>query len=303
MSQKENAVPMSDYAYREAFGNDNDRLQQMYDANTQKIAMLKAELAQLEGDKSYTPMSDMDELDLQLAENRARAYDINQANAAIGRIDSRMTNRAKDALDRKKQDKLDDEAKELKLSDLNKQHRELLIKRSQAKLNSEKQVIDAQLQHIEKEIELKGGTPFKFNWEGDNQIDANKVMMDYYGSTVNTKNGRKFLDSVDSAKREQLKNNLIEIGEYEKAAEIEATATKKEKEKSAAEVKKTKQTLDAKIPAVEAVINALGAKGPNRTPDEENLFKKALSEQDSLARNYPNYVEISGGHLKKKYKD
>ena len=127
--------------------------------------------------------------------------------------------------------------------------------------------------------------------------------MDYYGSTVNTKNGRKFLDSVDSAKREQLKNNLIEIGEYEKAAEIEATATKKEKEKSAAEVKKTKQTLDAKIPAVEAVINALGAKGPNRTPDEENLFKKALSEQDSLARNYPNYVEISGGHLKKKYKD
>ena len=83
MSQKENAVPMSDYAYRETYGNDNDRLQQMYDANAQKIAMLKAELAQLEGDKSYTPLSDMDELDLQLAENRARAYDINQANAAI----------------------------------------------------------------------------------------------------------------------------------------------------------------------------------------------------------------------------
>lgn len=289
------------YQWHAANGNDQERYRQMIAANKQQIEALKAELKELGGD-SYSPMNDMDELDLQLASNRARAYDINNANAAIGRIDSRMTNRAKDALDRKKQAALDAESKALKIAESEKTLRELQQKLADAKLPGEKKIIEAQIDYENKKLEQLGGTPFAFNWAGE-QLDANAVMMDYFRNTVNTKNGRKFLDSVSAEDRERIKNDLTEIGEYEKAAEIEAMATPAEKKKAADKVKATKKALEAKIPLVEKVISTLGAKGAGRSQDEEILYKRALDEQDSIARNYPNYVELSGGHLKKKYKD
>ena len=288
------------YQWYKAHGDDQERYRQMIAANTQQIEALKAELKELGGD-SYSPMNDMDELDLQLASNRARAYDINNANAAIARIDSRMTNRAKDALDRKKQDALDAESKALKIAEVEKTLSELQQKRADAKLPGEKKIIDAQIQFESTKLKQLGGTPFEFNWAG--QLDANEVMMDYFRNTVNTKNGRKFIDSVTAEDRERIKNNLIDIGETEKAAEIEAMATPAEKKKAAEKVKATKKALDAKIPVVEKVISTLGAKGAGRSQEEEILYKRALDEQDSIARNYPNYVELSGGHLKKKYKD
>lgn len=285
------------YNWHAANGNDQQRYAQMIEANNAEIAALKQELAEIEGGN----INNMDELDLELAANRARAYDLNGATSALSRIDSRQTNRAKDALDRAKQAKLDEETKELKRAEIEKTLRELAQKRASAKLNSEKETIDAQLDYENKKLEQLGGTPFAFNWAG--QLDANAVMMDYYRNTANTKNGRKFLDSVTAEDRERIKNNLIEIGEYEKAAEIEAMATPAEKKEADAKVKAIKKKLDTKIPAVEAVINTLGVKGTRRTPDEDILYRRALDDQDSLARNYPNYVEISGGHLKKKYKD
>lgn len=286
------------YNWHAANGNDQQRYAQMIEANNAEIASLKQELAEIEGGN----INNMDELDLELAANRARAYDLNGATSALSRIDSRQTNRAKDALDRAKQAKLDEESKDLKRAEIEKTLRELAQKRASAKLNSEKKTIDAQMDYENKKLEKLGGTPFAFNWAGQ-QLDANEVMMDYYRNTANTKNGRKFLDSVTADVRERIKNNLIEIGEYEKAAEIEAMATPAEKKEAEAKIKETKKKLDTKIPAVEAVINALGAKGANRTPEEDILYKRAISDQDSLVRNYPNYVELSGGHLKKKYKD
>ena len=288
------------YQWHAANGNDQERYRQMIAANKQQIEALKAELKELGGD-SYSPMDDMDELDLQLASNRARAYDINNANAAIGRIDSRMTNRAKDALDRKKQATLDAESKALKIAEVEKTLSELQQKRADAKLPGEKKIIDAQIQFESTKLKQLGGTPFEFNWAG--QLDANEVMMDYFRNTVNTKNGRKFIDSVTAEDRERIKNNLIDIGETEKAAEIEAMATPAEKKEAERKVKATKKALDTKIPVVEKVISTLGAKGAGRSRDEEILYQRALVEQDSIARNYPNYVELSGGHLKKKYKD
>lgn len=285
------------YNWHAANGNDQQRYAQMIEANKAEIAALKQELAEIEGGN----INNMDELDLELAANRARAYDLNGATTALSRIGSRETNRAKDALDRAKQAKLDEESKDLKRAEIEKTLRELAQKRASAKLNSEKETFDAQIDYENKKLEQLGGAPFAFNWAG--QLDANEVMMDYYRNTANTKNGRKFLNSVTAEDRERIKNNLIEIGEYEKAAEIEAMATPAEKKAADEKVKSIKRKLDTKIPAVEAVINALGAKGANRTPDEDILYKRAIAEQDSLVRNYPNYVEISGGHLKKKYKD
>lgn len=288
------------YQWHAANGNDQERYRQMIAANKQQIEALKAELKELGGD-SYSPMNDMDELDLQLASNRARAYDINNANAAIGRIDSRMTNRAKDALDRKKQAALDAESKALKIAEVEKTLSELQQKRADAKLPGEKKIIDAQIQFESTKLKQLGGTPFEFNWAG--QLDANEVMMDYFRNTVNTKNGRKFIDSVTAEDRERIKNNLIDIGETEKAAEIEAMATPAEKKEAERKVKAIKKALDTRIPVVEKIINTLGAKGDGRSDDEKILYQRAIAEQDSIARNYPEYVELSGGHLKKKYKD
>ena len=285
------------YNWHAANGYDKQRYLQMIEANKAEIAELKRELAEIESGN----INNMDELDLELATNRARAYDLNGATTALGRIDSRMTNRAKDALDRAKQAKLDEESNDLKRAETEKTLRELAQKRASSKLNSEKEIFDAQIDYENKKLEKLGGAPFAFNWAG--QLDANEVMMDYYRNTANTNKGRKFLDSVTAEDRERIKNNLIEIGEYEKAAEIEAMATPAEKKDADAKVKSIKRKLDTKIPAVEAVINALGAKGANRTPDEDILYRRAIADQDSLILNYPNYVELSGGHLKKKYKD
>ena len=296
-------MAMKDFTWKwnAAYGNDSERLRQIRANNMDRIAELKAELAQLEG-ASANDLTDMDILDLELASNRANAYDMNGATTALGRIDSRMTNRAKERLDAQKNQQLNEEQNYLKIADLQDKIRQLQIKRSQAKLSADKDFIDSQIQNLATQLETLGGTYEAVKYPGK---DANKVLGDYYSSTANTKNGRVFIDSVTADKRTQLVQDLLDIGEYEKAAEVEKMMTPAEKKDAKEKWAKTKKDVKKSV----AVINKVIAQTAQLTGNEptynelQALKKKAEADRDSLVRNYGNLVKIENGELKYYAKD
>ncbi len=272
--------------------------QQRIDQNNARITQLKAELQRLKGGA----VSNMDMLDLELASNRANSYDMNGATTALSRIDSRMTNRAKELLDQQKANQLKDEQDYLKRSELEDKIRQLQIQRGQAKLQSDKDIIDSQLAHMGTQLEALGGEYVPMQYEG---ADTGEVLKDYYGNTANTKNGRKFLSGVDADKRTQMVQDLLAVGEYEKAAEIEKMMTPAEKEKARADFAKTKKKVKATI---KQVLKDLSENENVTATDPEYMKKqakltKAEDMADSLARNYSSLVRLENGKPKYIAKD
>lgn len=281
------------FKWHAANGSTADRYAQIKAQNDARIAELQAELKQLEGKKSgYLGEDDL--LDLELAENRARAYDMNGATTALSRIDSRTQNRVSNARALAKEKNLDEETKALKRSDLEAKIRELQIKRAQAKVQTEKDIIDAQLKDLGNQLNTAGGKYVPAQYTG---TDTGEALKGYYDSTVNTKNGRVFLPEVGAERRQQIRNDLLAVGEYEKAAEIEAKATVAEKEAQKKKIQQTKQKIKTRINLInDALTRTKFVSDPNSS--DYALHQEALAQADSLAKNYPSYVKIENGKPK-----
>lgn len=283
----------NDFAFRwhSADGNDATRYATILEQNKARIAELKTELAQLEG-ASANNLTDMDILDLELASNRANAYDMNGATTALGRIDSRMTNRAKERLDASRAQQTKDYENYLKLSDLQDKYRQLSINYTQAKTPAEAELINSQLKNIETQIEAMNGFP-----EGGENIPLKsyaEVMNDYWSNTTNTKNGRVFKDNVTAEKRANIVKDLREKALNNEADQLEATPIKAENDAAKAKMKAKKVAIKSKIAANNAVIASSVGK---RLPEDASIkFEKAKAENDSLARNFPEMVKVDAQH-------
>lgn len=265
-------------------------------ANKTRIAQLEQELQILEGQQSQS-LTDMDMLDLELAANRANAYDMGNTTAALGRIDSRMSNRERSALEKQKSDYMKQQEKELKIADLEDKLRQNQVNRAKATLDSERAVLDSQAENLGKQLEAAGGKYVPMEYGGK---DAQRVLSDYFRYTTNTQTGRKFNDDVDAELRANLVQDLLDIGQYEKAMEIEKTLTKAEKDEAKKKSQEKKASVKAKIEAVKTVLN--NTQGAS-TPEQQALRVKAKHEADSLARNFPDLVELKNGYPIFKAKD
>ena len=289
----------NDFAFKwhAADGNDATRYATILEQNKARIAELKTELAQLEG-ASANDLTDIDILDLELASNRANAYDINGASTALGRIDSRMTNRAKERLDASRAQQNKDYENYLKLSDLQDKYRQLSINYTQAKTPAEAELINSQLKNIENQIEAMNGFP-----EGSENIQLKSyadVQDEYWSNTTNTKQGRVFKDNVTPEKRAEIVADLRAVGRNNEADQIEATPTKGEQD----EAKQKEAVKKAKIKkAVKAVKAQLDANKYRTDPEGIQLYKKAEAMADSLFRNYPSYVQLQNRYPVYKAKD
>lgn len=271
----------------------NEDYAQIKARNDAKIAALEAELQQLEG-KQANYLRDDDILDLELAENRARAFDMNGATTALSRIDSRTQNRIRDARTAALDKFNKAELKAAKRSELEKTIRETEIKRSQAGTKSDKDILDAQLVDLGNQLKANGGSYTPRKYEG---IDRGDALKEYFANTVNKSTGRKFRDDVDPVKREEIVNNLIEVGEYEKAAEIEAMSTTAEKKAARAAYANKVVDIQRSVKGLKKVISDTKYVSSSEDPNYKNR-QEALQKADSLARNYPTLVSFQNGELK-----
>jgi hypothetical protein len=289
----------NDFAFKwhAADGNDATRYATILEQNKARIAELKTELAQLEG-ASANDLTDMDILDLELASNRANAYDMNGASTALGRIDSRMTNRAKERLDASRAQQNKDYENYLKLSDLQDKYRQLCINFTQAKTPAEAELYKSQLKNIENQINAMNGFP-----EGGEDIKLKSyasVRDEYWSNTTNTKQGRVFKDDVTPEKRAEIVDGLRAVGLNNEADQLEATPTKGEQDEAKKKEAAKKEKIKKAVKAVTAQMNA----NKNRVDKEGvQLYKQAEAMADSLFRNYPSYVQLQNHYPIYKAKD
>ena len=281
-----------------ANGNDEARYAQILEQNKARIAELETELATLE-QTDGRELNDLDMLDLELASNRANAYDLNGATTALSRIDSRLTNRSKDLRDRAKDKQNDETEKELKRSEIEKNIRETQIKRAQAKTQPEKNILDAQLKDLGAQLTANGGTYTPAKYEG---LDVNDVYQDFYSNVENTANGLKFKDNVTPEKRAELISNLREIGQDELANKVEAMKTTGEKNEAKQKEAAKRQKIRNQVKAVRSVISKY-RNSSDLTTAQLNMLHKAQADADSLARNYSAYVTLENGLPKYTAKD
>ena len=262
----------------------------------QKIQALEDELKELEA-PTGSEMSDRDELDLLLAANRAKAYDMNGVSSALGRIDSRMSTRARERQNELANQRNKDYENSIKLSELQDKYRQVGINLTQAKTGAEAALYRSQLQNLATQIQALGGTAAG----ADEKITSRAEVMDnYYGNTTNTPNGRQFADTVDAEQRKALVGKLRDIGEYQIADELEATKTQGEKQEDKKREAAKKEKIKKAVKAVTAQMNA----NKNRTDAEGvKLYREAEAMADSLFRNYPSYVQLQNHYPIYKAKD
>lgn len=288
-------------------GNDADRLRQIKAANEARIAQLEQELGELQHTER---MTDDDLLDLELASNRARAFDFVNSGTAFDRIRTRREERYRDAREMFKADQTKKMENDLKISELQKQYRQELIGLANSANANEDATHRNNLTYLGERLKQLGGD-IPSGYDEKNYRTRSDVMNDYWSSTVNTKTGRKFRDEVDDAKRNELIDGLRSHGEFEKADALQATKTSAEIDEDNAKMKaranKAKRAA-AKVNAdmVEAQKRykaAQAAQNPEESAAALKAFNDAVERADSLARNEPNLIKRDGQSVKYVGKD
>lgn len=293
------------WKWNAANGNDIERLKQIRAANQARIAQLESELGGL---NNTDRMTGQDMLDLELASNRARAYDIANSVNALGRIDERRAERWRDARESARINQTKTMENELKISELQKQYQQELNSLSNSATAQEDAQHKTNLKYLGERIQQLGG-----DIPGGGNIDdyrtRHDIYADYYGNTENTKTGRKFRDTVDGAKRDQLVADLRSIGEFEKADALQATSTPEEIDRANKAEKEKRRVLKAKVAKVSQEMKRVLAAYGKATPRSKEQFdlldkyQKLQTEADSLVRNYGDYVKLEGGNPKYVAKD
>lgn len=269
-------------------GKDLAYLNQTKAANNARIAELETELKQLE-ESSQKDLTDADILDLELAANRARAYDMGGATTALSRMGSRAVNRETARLNALKAKQLKDEQNQIKIGELQDKFRQLQINKSKAETKADKDLYDSQLMNIGSQIRALGGTVD----ESYNGINTADVMDNYYTHTVNTAKGLQF--TGDDKAREQLVNDLRAIGKYKEADDIQALKTPQEKAVASQKEKNLRIKLKKSASTIYKKINDYKHKKPADFTLTDTLeLDKLRTMADSLARNYPNYIKLEG---------
>lgn len=264
-------------------------------ANNARIAELKAKLEEIENTERFT---NRDLLDLQLAANRARAYDLSRATGHLSDVDSRIEGRRKDRreMDRMNNNRIIDN--DLKLSGLIKERQELQIKKSQATSDPERDTIDAILEDNGNRIRALGGTPSDYGYQGPNR---GTILNDFYNATTNTSTGLRFKDDVTPEQRKAITDNLRSVGMTDLANQVEALSTKSERIDAAIKMKQKKQQVKDMIQKANNAIENVEIKQSKHEPISDSewaLAQMGRQQLDSLHRALPTWVEFKNNRGK-----
>lgn len=279
------------WKWNAANGNDADRLRQIKAANEARIAQLEQELGGLQHTER---MTDQDMLDLEIASNRARAYDLPNSVTALERIENRRTERYRDAREMFKANQTKLMENDLKISELQKQYQQELNELANSADAHSDATHKTNLKYLGERIHQLGGTiP---GGPVEDYRTRSDIMNDYWNSTVNTKNGRKFRDEVDDAKRDQLVNDLRSIGDFEKADALQATKTPAEIDDANRKERTRRNRLKQAVNQVNNQLREARKLEASKDLQEQlkgaELRKEALAQGDSLKRNFGSYVKF-----------
>lgn len=264
-------------------------LKQRKAANAARIAELQNELQGVTT-ASQKNLTDADILDLELAANRARAYDMGGATSALSRMGSRAVNRETARLNEIKAKQLKDSENKIKLAELQDKHRQLGIDLTQAKTPAIAAQIRSQMQNVATQINSLGGQADGYDAPITSYAE---VMEDYWAYTKNTKGGRKFADFVDPEGRYAMVKGLRDVGEYEKADALEAMPTKGEKDEAAKKGSAKRKSLQKAAKEITKKITEIRSKKMDEwTITDMNTLRTYEDMADSLARNYGDYIKL-----------
>lgn len=287
---------MNDFQWKwnAANGNDIARLRQIKAANEARIAQLEQELDELQHTER---MTDEDLLDLELASNRARAFDFVNSGSAFERIRNRKDERYRDAREVLKANQTKKMENDLKISELQKQYQQELNELANSADAHSDATHKTNLEYLGQRIRQLGGTVPGGSL--DKYRTRSDIMNDYWNSTVNTKTGRKFVDTVDKGKQDQLVKDLRSIGEYEKADSLQATKTSAEIDEDNRKERTRKNAAKVAVKKVNNMLKEARKLEASKDPQEHlkgiELRREAEALGDSLNRNAGNYVKFENG--------
>lgn len=272
-------------------------------ANEARIEQLMAQLDEIRNTVPVNTEQDM--LDLELAANRARAYDIPNAMQSLGRVDERRQSRLRAAREEAKMEQTRSMENDLKISELQKQYQQELNELANSANAPSDAAHRTNLKYLGEKIRLLGGDiP---GGPVDSYKTRSDIQKDYWDNTVNTKEGRKFRDNVDATKRSQLVEDLRSIGEFAMADALQATKTPGEiaddKKAEATKKKKLKKAVDQVNNMLKDARKLEKSNDSNDVAKSVQLRRDAESIGDSLSRNYGSYVKFENGLAKYIAKD
>lgn len=280
-----------------ANGNDVERLRQVRAANEVRLQQLQARLSEL---RATTQLTGADELDLELAANRARAYDLTNAEGALTRLDNRREARQRDDRERQRAAMNKQLADDLKLAEYQKQYQQAVTDLNNTADKPGRARQQATVDYLAKQIEAMGGSVPKSGYDGP---DKSEVYEMYYKMTTNTPNGRKFNDGVTGEMRDKIVRAMFDIGEYEKAAALQATRTPKEIEQAKQEEAAKKRKIKTSVARVNKELERAQEVYKTDTKAGIDIRNAAMDIADSLTRNYGEYVKLQDGRLQYTAKD
>lgn len=291
------------FQQRAATQSNLDELIRRKAANEARIEQLMAQLQEIRNTVPINTEQDM--LDLELAANRARAYDIPNAMQSLGRVDERRQERLRAAREEAKMGQTKSMENDLKISELQKQYQQELNELANSADAHSDATHKTNLKYLGERIRQLGGEiP---GGQVDSYRTRNDIMNDYWDNTVNTKAGRKFRDNVDDEKRRQLVKDLRSIGEFQKADDIQATKTSGEKAADAQEERARKNKAKVAVKKVNDMMKEArkleASSDLNDRKRGAEIRHKAEVLGDSLNRNSGKYVKFDNDIAKYIAKD
>lgn len=218
--------------------------QSIISANNARIAELKKELAAIEGGDDP-----MDSLDLELAANRARAYDMNGATTALSRLESRASNRAREAENRANKKYIDDLAQAQKRDTAEQRLKQLLVDRAKETNPYAMQVLDSQIELARKDLDRVGGNSkdFAFQFQG---MDKSSWVKEFEDDTYIGADGNRHWNSDVSDDRKKYHQQMAQYhGDqdlYKQSSTMQTTAERKAAGKKAEDLANEAAELVAK---------------------------------------------------------
>ena len=243
--------------------------QSLIAANNARIAELKKELAAIEGE-----VDDRDSLDLELAANRARAYDMGGATTALSRIESRMNNREQMAANKASKKLVEDLANEQKRSDSELRLQQLILDRSKETNPYAIANLDAQIEHEANKLKSLKGDPSQFSFVFSG-VDKKSWMDEYEDDTyIGADGARHWREGVTDAQ----KKHHLDMARYHGDADVykEASTMQTGAERASASAK---ADADAKAAAALAKSITDGLKTKQDYVDFANEWNTGTSKR------------------------
>lgn len=218
------------YNWAATSGSTIERARAAFAMNQRRIDELKRELAAL-----GPGMDPRDELDMGLAANRARAYDLPGAESSLNRVQARFDARGRAAQEEANRKAVKEYETASRVADIEQNINKLQLEKFRAKTPLDKGLIDNQLEREYAKLTELGKDPreFQFRWSGMEDLERfrNDIKdRTHYDSAGN----RRWNNDVTEEDKIRFADRAHELGLDEEFKAIASMPTKPERDRAAA---------------------------------------------------------------------